>query len=1139
MVENNPSQTNTHLDTVTLELGGMTCASCVNRIERKLKKVEGVQEANVNLATEKGTVIFDPEQTNVVNLVKAVEAAGYQARPYGEILATEAKSAPKTPTTAKTGFAPPAADSSGEFASSKIVNRQSEIVNEPDRDTLRRQKEIKRRRNLLILAFALTIPVFTISMFGMTWFPAQIRDWGLFILTTPVWAIVGWEFHRSALKNARHFSANMDTLISMGSTAAYLLSVWLLLFGNNYSAGRMGTSPTFGEAITYFETAALIITLIYLGKYLEVVSKGRTGEAIKKLMGLQPKTARVVRNGVEQDIALSEVMVNDLLIIRPGEKIPTDGIVEDGRSSVDESMVTGESLPVGKESGDKVIGATVNQNGLLKVRAERIGKDTVLSQIIKLVEQAQGSKAPVQRLADSISGIFVPIVIGIAVLSFVGWLLTGNSFQAALLPAVAVLVVACPCALGLATPTAIMVGTGVGAENGVLIKGGESLERARKINAVILDKTGTITKGKPEVTDVISLNGMHETALLKFAALVEKGSEHPLGEAIVRGAKSQGLYLDDSNEQPQNFQSFTGAGVGAAVAGNSILAGTRKLLNQSNISLASEIEAQMIQLEEQGKTVMLIALNGELAGMVAVADTIKESSADAVAEIEEMDIEVVMMTGDNRRTAEFIAHQVGIQRIFAEVRPEDKAAMVKQLQSEGKTVAMVGDGINDAPALAQADVGMAIGTGTDVAMEAADVTLMHGDVRAVATAIGLSKATMRKIKQNLFWAFFYNILLIPLAIFGIINPILAAGAMAVSSVSVVSNSLLLNRWRGKHAGALTAREKQTRRKALVWQGGLVAALLVLVGLIGWQAYDYFTKPSMTGMPVARGVTELDEYSLIPVANTVSYPALYTIGEVKIELNTFPAQPSPGQSSLLIFRLTSAQTGKPLTAEELKLAHTKLMHLVIVNENFSFYRHLHPENTSEGLYTFTVNFPSGGLYRIYNEIELKSGEKILYRHDLAIVGQNATVNNNPAQLVKQFGDLKATLSLPGEIKAGQTAKLDFRFEQNGQPFAGLEPYLAEPSHMIVISENGSIFKHLHGHTHDGKTAPMSQTTGGSSMGGMNEANPAKEADHADPNARYGPVITYDLQFVQPGEYKIWAEFQYQGKVIVFDYTLLVK
>jgi P-type Cu+ transporter len=1141
-IETEPQQS------VTLDLEGMTCASCVNRIERKLKKVPGVAEANVNLATERGVVNFDPSQTSVPDLIKAVEAAGYKAAVNDELRATSSKPEksvqpsvvsrqpqaisfePRTSSyESEKSYQPEivvekTAQPVSNHQAEAVPNRQSSIVNRQSKSSVNRKaKEIERRRNILIFGVALTVPVFIIAMFGMTWFEPLVRDWILFILTTPVWLIVGWEFHRNALKNARHLSANMDTLISLGSTAAYFFSIWLLVLGNSYhrmpDGMQMATGPNGGEGVTYFETAALIITLIYLGKFLEVVAKSRTGDAIKKLMGLQPKTARVVRNGQEQDIPLENVIVGDLIIVRPGEKIPTDGIVESGRSSIDESMVTGESLPVEKTTGDKVIGATLNQRGLLQIRANRIGKDTVLAQIIRLVEDAQGSKAPVQRLADTISGIFVPIVIAVSILTFVGWLLTGNSFQAALLPAVAVLVVACPCALGLATPTAIMVGTGVGAESGILIKGGESLERARQINTVVLDKTGTLTQGKPALTDVIKLGKLDESAILKLAALLEKGSEHPLGEAVVRGAKERGLELDNAAEQSQQ------------------------------IDVTAHAEEIMGKLEAEGKTAMLVAMNGEAVGVVAVADTVKATSREAIAELKKMGIEPVMMTGDNRRTAEAIAAQVGIQRIFVEVRPEDKAAHVQSLQNEGKTVAMVGDGINDAPALAQADVGLAMGTGTDVAMEAADITIMNGDVRNVATAIALSKATMRKIKQNLFWAFFYNVLLIPLAIIGIINPMLAAGAMAVSSVSVISNSLLLNRFRNRHAEP-TAADRQARRKALAWQGALVVVLFGLASLIGWQIYNYFANPMMSGTQMGMSgreiaqpaVTTPRQPDVIPGANTVSLPINYTVGNVRVELSTFPAQPKAGEGALLIFRLTDTSTGQPVDAAGLKLKHTKLMHLIVANETYSFYRHLHTESGNEGLYSFAITFPENGVYRLYNEFDLADGTEVLYRHDLSIGGAQPQTTNivSDANLTQQWGDVRATLSLPKTVRAGETVNLSFRFERNGQPLRDLQPYLGEPSHLIVLSASGSAFRHLHGSAPDNSGAAKPATSGGETMpGGMSGMDNGGEEAHWTPNSRYGPEVRYSLRFDQPGTYRLWGEFLHDGKVLTFPYTVEVR
>ncbi len=769
---------------VVFDLEGMTCASCAMRIEKGLKKVLGVKLASVNLATEKATVTFDPEQTGIEQMVQKVDAVGYKATPQVSI-----------PTQLQS--------SSVEIETDSALMPDIPLVStaQVDEQRKRRQAEITRKRNLLLLGIVLTLPVVILSMFFIGAFPGE--NYLLLALTTPVWAVVGWEFHRNAIKMLRHGNANMDTLISVGSTAAYVLSVVATFF------------PYIVGSTTFYDTTSLIITLIFLGKYLEARAKGQANEAIQKLMGLQARTAHVIRSGKEVEIPVERVQVGDEVVVRPGEKIPVDGVVLAGTSSVDESMITGESLPVDKSENDVVIGATINQRGLLHMRATKVGANTMLASIIRMVEQAQGSKATVQRLADTISSIFVPVVLVIASLTFIAWAIVGNvtttTMQAgsmaatnnpwivAIIAGVAVLVVACPCALGLATPTAIMVGTGKGAEQGILIRGGESLERIQAVRAILLDKTGTITKGKPALTDVVALPGKDVDEMLRLVAEAEQGSEHPLAFAIVEGARARGLTLDNV---PAQVTAIAGRGLEARVEGHDILVGTRRLLDEHGIAFDA-LQANMAALEEQGKTAMIAVIDGEVVGLVAVSDTVKVGSAEAIQNLTAQGISVWMITGDNRRAAQAIASQVGIPagQVLAEVLPEDKANQVKRLQEQGLVVAFAGDGINDAPALVQADAGIAMGTGTDIAMEASDITLVKGNLKSVATALALSRATMRTIKQNLFWAFGYNAILIPMAILSPLipflrenAPIFAAAAMALSSVTVVSNSLRLRRF---------------------------------------------------------------------------------------------------------------------------------------------------------------------------------------------------------------------------------------------------------------------------------------------------------------------------------------------------------
>ncbi|MDE3058112.1 MAG: copper-translocating P-type ATPase [Bacteroidota bacterium] len=743
------------VQSLILPVEGMTCASCVLRVEKALKKVDGVREANVNLATENVSLSFDPARVKFEQLSTAVENAGYK------LVLPEARVEP-----------------GNNLDTERAVPSHQEQA----------YKELKRD---FVFSLSLTLPIVLLSMTSMTGRFKQLAlinvedvDKILMLLTTPVMFVPGKRFFIIAWRLVKHFAADMNTLVAVGTGVAYMYSVVVVLFPHwlDIPSG-LGTGKEMNSV--YFDTAAAIITLILMGRLFEARAKNKASDAMKKLLGLQPKTACVVRNGGEQDIPVSDVMVNDIVLVRPGEKIPADGIVTKGYTSIDESMITGESLPVEKGVGGKVVGGTINNNGSIEFRATAVGKDTVIAHIIKLVEEAQGSKAPIQSLADKIASVFVPAVIGIAVATFLLWYFVGGiGFTLSMINFIAVLIIACPCALGLATPTAIIVGTGRGASAGVLIKNADSLERLHKVQTVVFDKTGTVTRGKLAVTDVTLMSGTDEGDFFRVVASVEKKSEHPLAGAIVDFVKNKGILFDEV----QTFSSYPGKGVVGTIDGKTIAVGNRKLMKEFlPESLAREdCEARF---ESEGKTPMLVAINHKIAGILAVADTVHPSSKSAIHSLKKIGIETVMLTGDTQSAAQSIARQIGIDRVVAEVLPDEKADRIKELQHEGKIVAMVGDGINDAPALAQADVSIAMGTGTDVAMETADITLMKSDLNGVGQAMKLSAKTLSTIKQNLFWAFIYNIIGIPLAALGMLNPVIAAGAMAFSSVSVVSNSL--------------------------------------------------------------------------------------------------------------------------------------------------------------------------------------------------------------------------------------------------------------------------------------------------------------------------------------------------------------
>ena len=795
----------------TLEIMGMTCSACAASIEKSLSKIDGVEKVNVNLALNTTTFFYDNNKINISQVIEKIEDLGYSVildkvdfdvsgMTCSACAASIEKALNNLPGVSKANINFALETLTISYSSNQVsVSEIKKAVDNLGYELIEKQKDqekidhkedqLRKLTKLFIFSAILTFPLLWtmvghFSFLSFIYMPEILMNpWLQLALATPVQFFVGAQFYRGAYKSLKNKSANMDVLVVLGTSAAYFYSIFLSF--EWMQAGSVG------HAELYFEAAAVIITLILLGNLFEERAKGRTSQAISKLLSLQAKVATVLKDGKEIEIPIEEVVVGDTIVVRPGEKIPVDGEIISGQSAVDESMLTGESLPIDKVVGDSVVGATINSNGSLQIRASKVGKDTALAQIVKVVEEAQGSKADIQRIADKITGVFVPVVIGIAVITFFAWyfIITPNDFRSSIIPTISILVIACPCALGLATPTSIMAGSGKAAEMGILFKGGEHLENTQSIDTVVLDKTGTVTEGKPKLTDVIIEDNFEEKQVLQLLASAENLSEHPLALAIVLGVKNRDIDLVAVDE----FEALPGFGISALIKENKILAGTRNLMKSKDIKVNSKTEAIMEDLENDGKTAMLVAINQEVAGIVAVADTIKDTSKQAIKRMHKLGLTVIMLTGDNQRTADAIASQVDIDEVIAEVLPDQKSDKIKDLQNKGYNVAMVGDGINDAPALVVADIGMAIGTGTDIAIEAADVTLMRGDLNSVADAIIMSKKTMRNIKQNLFWAFIYNTVGIPIAAAGLLAPWIAGAAMAFSSVSVVLNALRLQR----------------------------------------------------------------------------------------------------------------------------------------------------------------------------------------------------------------------------------------------------------------------------------------------------------------------------------------------------------